>query len=88
MVHSFPTRRSSDLPPKNVIGSIAPRAVLIVGGDLDRLVPAYVPRQLFSAAGSPKELWLVPRAHHDDFAQIAGPEYRNRVTGFFDRTLL
>jgi acetyl esterase/lipase len=80
--------QSLDLPPKNVIGSIAPRAVLIVGGDLDPLVPAYVPRQLFSAAGSPKELWLVPRAHHDDFAQIAGPEYRNRVTGFFDRTLL
>jgi uncharacterized protein len=80
--------QSLDLPPKRVIGSIAPRAVLIVGGDLDPLVPAFMARQLFSAAGSPKELWLVPRAHHADFAQIAGPEYRNRVTGFFDRTLL
>jgi pimeloyl-ACP methyl ester carboxylesterase len=63
--------QSLDMPPKNVIGSIAPRA-----------------RQLFSAAGSPKELWLVPRAHHADFAQIAGPEYRNRLAGFFDRALL
>jgi dipeptidyl aminopeptidase/acylaminoacyl peptidase len=80
--------QSLDMRPKNVIGSIAPRAVLIVGGDLDPLVPAFMARQLFSAAGSPKELWLVPRAHHDDFAQIAGPEYRNRITGFFDRTLL
>jgi len=80
--------QSLDLPPKNVIGSIAPRAVLIVGGDLDPLVPARIARQLFSAAGSPKELWLVPRAHHCDFAQIAGPEYRNRLAGFFDRTLL
>jgi dipeptidyl aminopeptidase/acylaminoacyl peptidase len=80
--------QSLDMPPKNVIGSIAPRAVLIVGGDLDPLVPAFMARQLFSAAGSPKELWLVPRAHHADFAQIAGPEYRNRLAGFFDRALL
>jgi pimeloyl-ACP methyl ester carboxylesterase len=80
--------QSLDLPPKCVIGSIAPRAVLIVGGDLDPLVPAFMARQLYSAAGPPKELWLVPRAHHTDFAQIAGPEYRNRLTGFFDRTLL
>lgn len=80
--------QSLDLPPKKVIGSIAPRAVLIVGGALDPLVPAFVAQQLFSAAGSPKELWMVPRAHHADFAQIAGPEYRNRIAGFFDRTLL
>jgi uncharacterized protein len=80
--------QSLDMPPKNVIGSIAPRAVLIVGGDLDPLVPAFTARQLFSAAGSPKELWLVPRAHHADFAQVAGPEYRNRLAGYFDRTLL
>jgi pimeloyl-ACP methyl ester carboxylesterase len=80
--------QSLDIPPKDVIGSIAPRAVLIVGGDLDPLVPAFMARQLFSAAGAPKELWLVPRAHHADFAQIAGPEYRNRLAGFFDRTLL
>jgi len=80
--------QSLDLPPKMVIGSISPRAVLIVGGALDPLVPAFVAEQLFSAAGWPKELWLVPRAHHADFAQIAGPEYRNRLAGFFDRTLL
>ena len=80
--------QSRDIPPKNVIGSIAPRAVLIVGGVLDPLVPAFMAQQLYSAAGSPKELWLVPRAHHSDFAQIAGPEYRNRLAGYFDRTLL
>jgi dipeptidyl aminopeptidase/acylaminoacyl peptidase len=80
--------QSLDLAPKNVIGSIAPRPVLIVGGVLDPLVPAFMAQQLFSAAGAPKELWLVPRAHHADLAQIAGLEYRNRLTGFFDRTLL
>jgi dipeptidyl aminopeptidase/acylaminoacyl peptidase len=79
--------QSLDMPPKEIIGSLAPRAVLIVGGELDGLVPAFMARQLFAAAGEPKELWMVPRAHHADFAQVAGPEYRNRVTGFFDRTL-
>jgi dipeptidyl aminopeptidase/acylaminoacyl peptidase len=80
--------QSLDIAPNKVIGSIAPRAVLIVGGVLDPLVPAFMAQQLFAAAGSPKELWLVPRAHHADFAQIAGPEYRKRVIGFFDRALL
>jgi uncharacterized protein len=80
--------QSVDLPPQKVIGSIAPRAVLIVGGVLDPLVPAFMAQQLYSSAGSPKELWLVPGAHHADFAQIAGPEYRNRLAGFFDRALL
>jgi hypothetical protein len=59
--------------------------VLIVGGDLDPLVPAFIGAAAFfrrrltegTVAG-------FPRAHHDDFTQIAGPEYRNRVTGFFD----
>jgi dipeptidyl aminopeptidase/acylaminoacyl peptidase len=80
-------RQSLDMPPKDVIGSLAPRAVFIVGGELDTLVPAFMSRQLFDAAGAPKELWLVPRAHHADFAQVVGVEYRKRVTGFFDRTL-
>ncbi len=79
--------QSLDMAPNKVIGSIAPRAVLIVGGVLDPLVPAFMAQQLFAAADSPKELWLVPRAHHADFAQIAGPEYRKRITGFFDRGL-
>src|SRR5258708_2372733 len=65
--------QSLDIPPRDVIGSIAPRAVLIVGGVLDPLVPAFMAQQLFSAAGSPKELWLVPRPHPAHFAQIAGP---------------
>ena len=55
---------------------------------IDPLVPVFMARQLYSAAATPKELWLVPRAHHADFAQIAGPEYRNRLAGFFERTLL
>jgi uncharacterized protein len=77
-----------DMLPKDVIGAISPRAVFIVGGDLDHAVPKYMAQQLFAAAGSPKELWIVPGAHHGDYALVAPQEYRTRLTNFFRRTLL
>jgi dipeptidyl aminopeptidase/acylaminoacyl peptidase len=80
--------QSLDMMPKDVIGSIAPRAVFILGGELDTLVPNFMTLQLYAAAGTPKELWIVPRAHHADIARFAGREYRNRVTEFFRGALL
>jgi fermentation-respiration switch protein FrsA (DUF1100 family) len=44
--------------------------------------------QLYAAAGDPKELWIVPRAQHVDYARVAAEDYRTRVTEFFKRTLL
>ena len=79
--------QSLDMPPNIIIGLIAPRSVFIIGGDLDTLVPPFMARQLFAAAGDPKELWMVPRAQHSDFAQAAGRDYRLRVCDYFHRTL-
>ncbi|MDB6084667.1 MAG: hypothetical protein JWN43_2548 [Gammaproteobacteria bacterium] len=80
--------QSLDMMPKDVIGLIAPRALFILGGDLDTLVPTFMTRQLFAAAGNPKELWIVPRAHHADIARFAANEYRRRVIDFFERYLI
>lgn len=77
-----------DMLPKDVIGAIAPRAVFILGGTLDETVPEYMGRQLFAAAGSPKELWIVPGARHGDYVHVAPQEYRARLTDFFRRSLL
>jgi fermentation-respiration switch protein FrsA (DUF1100 family) len=74
--------------PKDVIALIAPRSVLIVGGGLDTLVPPFMARQLYCAAGEPKELWIAERAHHADFASVGAAEYRSRITRFFAGTLL
>ena len=79
--------QSVDMPPREVIGAIAPRPVLIINGDLDRAVPQYMAHQLFAAAGDPKELWIVTGAHHNDVAKVAPHEYPERLTGFFRRTL-
>jgi dipeptidyl aminopeptidase/acylaminoacyl peptidase len=77
-----------DMAPRDVIGRIAPRPVFILGGEFDDIVPPFMARQLFAAAGEPKLLWIVPGARHVDYAHAAPKEYRERVTRFFQDTLL
>jgi dipeptidyl aminopeptidase/acylaminoacyl peptidase len=78
----------ADMRPKDVIAKIAPRPVFIIGGELDTTVPPFMARELYQAAREPKELWIVGGAHHVDYASVAPGEYRNRLTSFFQRTLL
>jgi dipeptidyl aminopeptidase/acylaminoacyl peptidase len=80
--------QSLDMMPKDVIGGIAPRPVFLLAGELDTLVPPFMARQLFAAAGGQAQLWTVPGAHHSDYGQVAPDEYRARLIDFFDRTLL
>jgi uncharacterized protein len=77
-----------NLRPKNIVRAIAPRPVFLIGGELDSNVPAYMARQLFEAAGDPKEIWIVPSAHHADYGLIAPKEYDARIVDFFTRSLL
>lgn len=77
-----------DMLPKNIIGAIAPRALFILGGTLDEAVPQYMGRQLFAAAGDPKELWIVPGAMHGDYIHVVPQEYPGRLIEFFARSLL
>lgn len=77
-----------DMLPKNVVGAIAPRALFILGGTLDEAVPQYMGRQLFAAAGDPKELWIVPGAGHGDYIHAVPREYPTRLIEFFSRSLL
>jgi dipeptidyl aminopeptidase/acylaminoacyl peptidase len=81
-------RMPLDMVPKDVIGAIAPRALLIVNGELDQLVPPYMARQLFAAAGEPKELWIMPGTHHSDYSIIAPEDYGSQLLNFFRNNLL
>ncbi len=76
-----------DMTPKDVIGRIAPRHLLIVNGDRDGLVPEWMSRQLFDAAGNPKELYIVHGAHHADYSITAPRDYAARLVEFYRRTL-
>jgi dipeptidyl aminopeptidase/acylaminoacyl peptidase len=76
-----------DMPPKDIIGAISPRPVLLVGGELDPLVPEWMARLMFAAAREPKELYIVPGGHHADYARAAPKEYAAHVVDFFRRIL-
>lgn len=82
------SRMPLDMLPKEVVGAISPRPIFIVGGEFDRVVPAYMARQLFAAAREPKLLWVVARARHVDYARTAPQEYGVRLTEFFGHALL
>lgn len=56
--------------------------VLVIHGDRDDIVPTALGRQVFEAAASPKELYLVPRAGHNDLVAVGGEAYCQRLSDF------
>ena len=56
--------------------------LLVVNGEHDRKTTAEEAQALFRAAPSPKELWIVPGATHDDVYAVAGPRYERRILAF------
>lgn len=76
-----------DMRPVDVIGRVAPRPLLIVHGTEDGLVPPAMATELFDAAGTPRELWLVPGAGHGNYGDAAPGPWRERVPGFFLQAL-
>lgn len=79
--------RVENVAPVNVIAHISPVPLLIIAGEGDKLIPADNGRKLYSAAGEPKELWIIPGADHGGTLAAAGSEYEKRVGEFFDKNL-
>jgi fermentation-respiration switch protein FrsA (DUF1100 family) len=73
--------------PIDAIGRIAPRPILITHGDLDEIVPLRHAHTLFKAADEPKELWIVPGAHHVEARELLPSEYFGRVEAFLAEAL-
>ena len=57
---------------------------LFVHGDADGTVPLSHGRRLFEAAADPKELFIVPRAGHNDLHRLGGSKYTRRLARFRD----
>lgn len=62
--------------------------VLVVAGQLDRHTTLAESEALYEAAASPKELWVVAGARHQDFLAADPGGYREHVVGFLRRHLL
>ncbi len=73
------------LSPEDMIGSIAPRPVLLIYGSRERSLGG-AHRQL-AAAGENAELWVVEGAGHGNYLTVAPEEYERRVVTFFDKAL-
>lgn len=77
-----------ELKPRDIIGSVSPRAVFLIGGAEDGWVPETEVRALYRAARDPKRLWIVQNGAHGGFAVAAPLEYERALGGFFAEFLL
>jgi dipeptidyl aminopeptidase/acylaminoacyl peptidase len=77
----------ADDQPLKLIGRIAPRAVLLIGGTRDTVVPTEMMDWLYEAAAEPKEKWIVDGASHGDYATVSPADYPRRLTEFFTKHL-
>ena len=60
----------------------ASHPVLIVHGEVDQVVPAWMGRALAARAGARATLWAIPGADHNDSYDVGGDEYVRRFKAF------
>jgi fermentation-respiration switch protein FrsA (DUF1100 family) len=53
--------------------------LLIIGGDADRHATLAETKLIYADANGPKELWIIPGAHHQDFYRLLRGTYERRV---------
>ncbi len=58
--------------------------VLVIHGDADMLIPVREGMALYAAANSPKELYVVEGAGHNDVSLVAGEEYVRRIRNWLE----
>ena len=76
---------SSGHDPIDVVDRVAPRPLLVIAAGNDRICLPESARELFDAAGQPKEFWLAPGAEHLMILDEYDSELKERVTHFFER---
>jgi len=56
--------------------------VMLISGLSDHNIPKRHAQAIYTAAAGPKQLWLVPRAHHQGALRAAPEEFQKRVLRF------
>jgi pimeloyl-ACP methyl ester carboxylesterase len=80
--------RAESVSLTGAMPALAPRPALVVAGGQDPYVPESQSREIFDAARSPKELYVVDGAHHGQYTKVpAGAAYLERIGRFFDESL-
>ncbi len=78
--------RFRDVQPIDVIADIAPRPLLLLHGDTDRIIPVEHAYRLFAAAGDPKDLVIYPGVDHCGGYFVDRTAYIDMVAGFLAGT--
>ncbi|GCE16358.1 alpha/beta hydrolase [Dictyobacter kobayashii] len=74
--------------PIDVVNKLTGRtAIFFVNGDSDVQTPLDGMKALYSAAGEPKQFWVVSGAGHAQSFDVAKADYETRVDQFFDTYL-
>ncbi len=71
-----------EVAPIEVIGTLAPRPVLLLHGDQDRVIPVEHAHRLYAAAGDPKRLHIFAGADHCGGYFQGRAAYIDLVAGF------
>ncbi|MBN1427196.1 MAG: hypothetical protein JXB07_02350 [Anaerolineae bacterium] len=66
--------------PVSVIDKIGPRPILLIYGEYE----AESGQVLYDSARAPKDLWIVARAEHGQYQEVAPEEYKERIVAFFE----
>ncbi|HBY95181.1 MAG TPA: biotin attachment protein, partial [Chloroflexi bacterium] len=76
--------------PEALVGQIAPRPLLLIHGDADRLVPVGEARSLYAHASTPRRLEVIPGMSHFDWVMPTSTGFRrvsDLVAGFLREVL-
>lgn len=71
------------MPAERMVEKISPRALLVVTGDNDDVVPETMAHTLFRAAREPKKLLVVHGAGHGGYDSVEGSTYAESLRAFF-----
>jgi fermentation-respiration switch protein FrsA (DUF1100 family) len=56
--------------------------LLIIHGSEDEIIPVEMSFRLYAKAAAPKEIYIIPGAHHNDTYLVGGKEYFRRLQEF------
>ena len=73
--------------PEDVIGSIAPRPVLLIHGDQDPVISIEHGYRLLEAAGEPRDHWWIPGGSHVNSTNMDRARAEGIMVEFFQRYL-
>ncbi len=72
---------------RKALSRVGAKPVFFIHGEKDSYVPVAQSQFLYDRADGPKELWIVPRATHNQGVLVEPDAYAQRVVRFFDEHL-